>query len=53
MQLVDFDQLERIPVPAFEGAGVQVAQDVVIGDDTIYVIGTINNSPLVWPIRLS
>ena len=47
------DQLERIPVPAFEGAGVQVAQDVVIGDDTIYVIGTINNSPLVWPIRLS
>jgi hypothetical protein len=45
------DSLQRIPVPAFQGAGVQVAQDVVIGDDRLYVIGTINDSPLVWPIH--
>ena len=44
------DSLQRVDVPGFTGAGVQVANDVVIGDHALYVIGTINASPVVWPI---
>lgn len=47
------DNLERVDVPGFVGAGVQVANDVVIGAGSLYVIGTINASPVVWPIAFS
>lgn len=45
------DTLQRVDVPDFVGAGVQVANDVVIGDGSLYVVGTINASPVVWPIQ--
>lgn len=47
------DAMQRIDVPGFVGAGVQIANDVVIGDGVLYVIGTINASPVVWPITIS
>jgi hypothetical protein len=44
------DRLQRVEIPSFAGAGVQAADDIVIGDGTLFVIGTINMSPVVWPI---
>jgi len=47
------DSLQRVDVPGFTGAGVQVANDVIVGENALYVIGTINASPVVWPIYFS
>lgn len=46
----DLQSLQRVDIPSFVGVGIQEVTDVVIDDGTLYAIGTINRSPVVWPI---
>lgn len=44
------EDLRRVEIDTFAGPGVQVASDVVITAGSLFVVGTINDSPVVWPI---
>lgn len=49
----DLQSLQRVEIPSFVGIGLQEVTDVVIDDGILYAIGTINRSPVVWPITYS
>lgn len=49
----DLTSLQRVEIPSFVGVGIQEVTDIVIDDGMLYAIGTINRSPVVWPIVYS
>lgn len=49
----DLQSLQRVEIPSFVGVGIQEVTDIVIDDGMLFAVGTINRSPVVWPITYS